>query len=160
LSIKTQFVELIDSNQGLINKVIFLYADSYEDRRDLKQEIVSQAWGAFKNYRREAKFSTWLYRVALNTALTTLKKAKRQEALKQRPITSGVELRRTDQEMIEVILSVLNPIEKSIVLLQVDGYSQQEIAEVLGISEGNTRTKIHRIRTKLEKHGIKELTSK
>ena len=154
---KGKFVQLIEEHQGLINKVVFLYADDSGDRRDLKQEIIGQAWGAFRNFRGESKFSTWLYRVALNTALSSLKRSSRQKEIKQTNASQEISHPRVENELIEMVLSVLNPIEKSIVLLLVEGYAQKEIAQVLGISDGNTRTKIHRIRNKLDEYGIKDL---
>jgi RNA polymerase sigma-70 factor (ECF subfamily) len=151
---KQHFIEQIEANQGLVNKVIFLYADDAEDRKDLRQEIISQAWHSFKNFRGEAKFSTWLYRVALNTAVTHLKKQKTRKVYTAEHISSPT----TDQgegELLQFILGLLNPIEKSIVLLTVEGYKQPEIAELLGISHENVRVKMHRIRNKLEVHGVK-----
>lgn len=157
---KETFINLIEANQGIINKTVFLYADDPEDRRDLKQEIISQAWGSFGSFRGDAKFSTWLYRVATNVAISTLKKAKR--AGRKEVVTEGASVSQFthEHELLQIILSALNPIEKSIVLLMVEGFSQPEIAEMTGISENNTRTKIHRIRKKLEKHGVKEFIRK
>ena len=157
---KDDFISLIEEHKGLINKITFLYAYDKEDRKDLQQEIVGQAWSSIGSFRGKAKFSTWLYRVALNTAISTLKKSKKQTDVKNRMEGQHQTSDSTETELLETILAVLNPIEKSLVLLLVEGYSQSEVAEILGITNGNARTKIHRIRKKLESHGIKELASK
>ena len=73
-----EFVKIITENQGIIHKVCSVYCDSEEDRRDLFQEILTQLWKSYPSFRQEAKFTTWMYRVALNTAITSFKKTKRQ----------------------------------------------------------------------------------
>ena len=120
----------------------------------LYQEIVSNAWSSFTRFKGDSKFSTWLYRVALNVAITSLKKKKRLpfDPLAEAP---ELEVKSTDDgELRQQIMRQLNPIEKSIVLLLIDGMEQHEIAEIVGISAGNVRVKIHRIREKLRKYGI------
>ena len=73
-----EFLQIITENQGIIHKVCSIYCDLEEDRRDLFQEIIVQLWKSYPSFRSESKFSTWMYRVALNTAITTFKKDKRQ----------------------------------------------------------------------------------
>lgn len=153
---RAEFISLIDKHQSLINKVVFLYVDGTEDRRDLRQEIISQAWGSFKSFRGEAKFSTWLYRVAMNVAIATIRKTIKERSA-ELPKPSPVEAFTNEKDLLNIILNVLSPVEKSIVILQIEGYGQPEIAEILGISEGNTRIKIHRIRKKLKDYGIDKL---
>ena len=155
------FISQIRANQGLINKVIFLYCDDQEERKDLQQEIISQAWSSYGSFRGDAKFTSWLYRVALNTAISSFKKeAKRRAAGGERTDHEPVSATEDESELLDIVLSMLNPIEKSVVLLLVEGYKQPEIASILGVSEGNTRIKIHRIRKKLKKYGITEFASK
>jgi len=154
----SQFVELINQHKGVINKVVFLYTDHLEDRKDLRQEIISQAWGAFHSFRGHSKFSTWLYRVAMNVAISSFKHHHKRKSLPTKLKTSDSISEASGPELLEQILRVLNPIEKSIVLLQIEGYTQSEIANILGLTDVNTRTKIYRIRKKLRKHGIDKLT--
>ena len=137
--------------------MVFLYADNTEDRNDLRQEIISQAWRSYKSFRGEAKFSTWLYRIAMNVSITFIKQHKKRKEL---DISDqiGADYISNESDLLERILRMLNPIEKSIVLLQIEGYRQPEIAEMLGLSEINTRTKIHRIRKKLKDHGVDRIT--
>lgn len=154
------FISQIRENQGLINKVVFLYCDDQEERKDLQQEIISQAWSAYDSFRGDAKFTTWLYRVALNTAIASFKKeARRRVAGNENTDDEPVLPAGNESELLSIVLSILNPIEKSVVLLLIDGYRQPEIASVLGVSEGNVRIKVHRIRKKLRKYGITEFTS-
>lgn len=152
---KKDFIQKIDAHQGLINKVVFLYADNTEDKRDLKQEIIAQAWGSFKSFRGDSKFSTWLYRVALNVAIAGIRKQKRKNSYEHTENQYVVPPHSNEKELLETIIKVLNPIEKNMVLLMIEGYNNSEIADIIGISEGNVRVKIHRIRNKLKEYGIK-----
>jgi len=152
---KEEFVGLINAHQGLINKVVFLYTNNSEDQKDLRQEIISQAWYSYGNYKGKSKFSTWLYRVSLNIAISSLKKDK----IKYSELDfakSRAESVNHAEDLLQIILENLNALEKSIVLLMVEGYNQPEIADILGVSGGNVRVKIYRIRKKLEEYGITE----
>ena len=135
---------------------MFLYANTAEDKKDLSQEIIAQAWRSYGNFEGKAKFSTWLYKVAINTAITSIRKRKLEFESLSDSNTVPLQSERSGKELLEIILGLLTPVEKSIVLLTIEGYKQPEIAETLGISGENIRVKVHRIRKKLDKHGIKE----
>ena len=152
-----EFIAQIEQHRGLISKVVFLYADSPDDRNDLTQEIIGQAWKSYASFRGDSKFATWLYRVAMNVSLSFLKQNIRRKDL-DLPTNTGSYSISNEADLLDRILKALNPIEKSIVLLQIEGYRQPEIAEMVGISEINIRTKVHRIRKKLKTHGIDKLT--
>ena len=154
-----EFVQIISQNQGIIHKVCSIYCDSEEDRRDLFQEILVQLWKSFPSFRNEAKFSTWMYRVALNTAITSFKKTKRQ------PDQSGLEIsnfqlavEEYDQETEEQIkllhkaITNLSGIEKSIILLYLENKKYEEIAEITGITQNYVRVKMNRIKKKLKQY--------
>ena len=83
MSQQEPFIVLIQDNQRIINKILFLYADTIDERKDLKQEILSQAWGAYNRFNNESSFTTWLYRVALNVAMTHLSKKKKASTPKE-----------------------------------------------------------------------------
>ena len=83
-----EFLEIIRINQGIIHKVCNIYCDVEDDRNDLFQEIVVQLWKSFPSFRYESKFTTWMYRVALNTAITIFKKDKRRPD--QNPISFSI----------------------------------------------------------------------
>ncbi|WP_423130345.1 RNA polymerase sigma factor [Gaoshiqia sp. Z1-71] len=153
-----EFVKIITENQGIIHKVCSVYCDSEEDRRDLFQEIVTQLWKSYPSFRFESKFTTWMYRVALNTAITSFKKNKRQ------PDKHGVEMESVqiateeyDPEVEEQMrllnqaISQLSGIEKSIVLLFLENKKYEEIAEITGITQNYVRVKMNRIKHKLKK---------
>lgn len=154
-----QFIERVQECKGLINKILFLYTDREEDRKDLRQEILSEAWRSYPKFREDAEFSTWLYRVGLNVAITSLHKRKRRPESKPFDSRSRSTRPKTGHkdELLHQILGLLKPVEKSIILLLIDGFSNPEIADILGLSHSNTRVKIHRIRTKLKDHGIKDI---
>lgn len=148
----------MSENQGIIHKVCSIYCDSEEDRRDLFQEILAQLWKSYATFRNESKFSTWMYRVAINTAITSFKKIKRQPDQK----SLGIEVvqivnEEYDPEIEEQILLLhkaiaqLSGIEKSIVLLFLENRDYEEIAEITGITRNYVRVKMNRIKHKLKK---------
>ena len=154
-----EFVQIISQNQGIIHKVCSIYCDSEEDRRDLFQEILAQLWRSFPTFRSEAKFSTWMYRVALNTAITSFKKNKRQ------PDQSGLEIDKfqlaveeydheTEEQikLLHIGIAKLSGIEKSIVLLYLENKKYEEIAEITGITQNYVRVKMNRIKKKLKNY--------
>ncbi len=154
-----EFVQIISQNQGIIHKVCSIYCDSEEDRRDLFQEILAQLWKSFPSFRNESKFSTWMYRVALNTAITSFKRNKRQ------PDQSGLEIssfqlaeEEYDHETEEQIkqlhkaITHLTGIEKSIILLFLENKKYEDIAEITGITQNYVRVKMNRIKNKLKKY--------
>ncbi|WP_163716388.1 RNA polymerase sigma factor [Mangrovibacterium lignilyticum] len=153
-----EFVKIITENQGIIHKVCSVYCDSEEDRRDLFQEILTQLWKSFPSFRKEAKFSTWMYRVALNTAITSFKKTKRQPD--QNGLTiDNVQLVQEEYDptteeqmrMLHKAVARLSGIEKSIILLFLENKSYEEIAEITGITQNYVRVKMNRIKHKLKK---------
>lgn len=153
-----QFVSELESNQNIVHKVCSLYTDNREAHNDLFQEITIQLWKAYPKFRGDAKFSTWMYRVALNTAITLYRKSKKQ------PRTQGVDsviykissepYDPTEERQIALMYSAireLGDIDKALVFLYLEDKNYQEIAETLGISEVNARVKMNRIKTKLRK---------
>ena len=152
-----EFLQIITDNQGIIHKVCSIYCDLEEDRRDLFQEILVQLWKSYPSFRSESKFSTWMYRVALNTAITSFKKDKRQ------PDKSGIsyekiqlaeelyETRTEDQiKMLNEAVAQLTGIEKSIILLFLEDKKYEEIADITGITQNYVRVKMNRIKKKLK----------
>jgi RNA polymerase sigma-70 factor, ECF subfamily len=155
--LEKEFLQIITDNQGIIHKVCSIYCDLEEDRRDLFQEIIAQLWKSYPSFRSESKFSTWMYRVALNTAITSFKKDKRQ------PDRSGIsfetlhladeiyDTRTEDQiKMLHRAVSQLTGVEKSIILLFLEDKKYEEIAEITGITQNYVRVKMNRIKKKLK----------
>ena len=153
-----QFIKQIQENRGIIQTVVNLYADSPEDRDDLFQEILLQCWKSIENFKGDSKFSTWLYRVGMNIAITFFKKSSKNKSI----ISSSKNLcsvnKADDQEVssdnsekLFHAIKQLNDIEKMIITLHLEGYSNEEIADMIDVSNANLRVKIHRIKEKLTK---------
>ena len=149
-----EFVRILNDHRALIFKVCRLYCSDPEDRKDLFQEIVVQIWKSLGSFRHESKLSTWMYRVALNTAITHLRKEKR--AANAVPIT-GIDIPETDEdeereELLKQLFAAienLDRIDKSIILLYLDEKSYEEISEITGLSKSNVGVRINRIKGKL-----------
>jgi RNA polymerase sigma-70 factor, ECF subfamily len=151
-----EFVRQVQMNQGIILKVCHLYAHSIPDRQDLFQEIVIQLWKAVPKFKEKSKLSTWMYRVALNTAISDFRKKKRSPALSEIEVESleiNIELNETDTEehfkTLYAAIDRLSEIEKAIVVLYLENKSYEEMEDILGINTNNLRVKMNRIREKL-----------
>jgi len=158
LILEKEFLQIIQKNQGIIHKVCNIYCDHEDDRNDLFQEIVAQLWRSYPTFRKESKVSTWMYRVALNTAITTFKKRKRRPDQNRLTYENfQLEDEGYDTETEEQIKSLhkavnnLTGIEKSIVLLFLENKKYEEIAEITGITQNYVRVKMNRIKKKLKK---------
>lgn len=153
-----EFLQIIKKNQGIIHKVCNIYCDDQDDRDDLFQEIVAQLWKSFPTFREESKFTTWMYRVALNTAITSFKKTKRRPDQNRLTYENfQVKDENYDTETEEEIKNLhravaqLTGVEKSIVLLFLENKKYEEIAEITGITQNYVRVKMNRIKKKLKK---------
>lgn len=151
-----QFVSELEENQNIVHKVCSLYTDNREAHNDLFQEITIQLWKAYPKFRGDSKFSTWMYRVALNTAITLYRKSKKQ--LKTQDFDSVVykisaeKYDPTQEQQLKLMYSAvrqLGDIDKALVFLYLEDKNYSEIADTLGISEVNARVKMSRIKTKL-----------
>lgn len=152
---KQAFTEMIQANQALIYKVTRLYARSREDEEDLYQEIVYQLWKSYGGFRREAKPSTWMYRIALNTAIAYLNQQSRRGsrvpftgAMLNSPETSDT-LKEEQVQQLYGYLKQLDTVEKGIMLLYLEGKTYDEMAAVTGFTVTNIGTRLSRIRQKL-----------
>lgn len=156
-----EFIQLLNQNQKIIHKVGNLYMNWQEDKEDLFQEITLQAWKAFSQFRGDAKFSTWLYRVALNTAITFFRKDKKNAfiatvcdipELVLQSDTDSIE-----DKMIAMYKAIadLSKIDKAIVMLYLEDYSYAEISEIIGITANNIAVKMNRIKVKLREATVK-----
>ena len=139
----------LSEHRGIIYRVVMLYGFSPSDREDLYQEIVTALWKSMVRFEWKSKETTWIYRVALNTAL----RLKRKQVLATEQLT-GEELVADDpqQDKLDWVYSrlrTLNPVDRSLVLLYLDGNSYEDISEVLGMSPSNVGVKINRIKTRL-----------
>jgi RNA polymerase sigma factor (sigma-70 family) len=148
------FIDILNEHRNLIYKVCNLYCNDPEDRKDLFQEIVFQIWKSLGSFRNEAALSTWMYRIALNTAITHFKKEKR--AVKPISVT-GIDLPDLDdsgageEELQQLARAIehLDKVDKSIILLYLEEKSYDEISEITGLSKSNVGVRINRIKIKL-----------
>jgi len=146
-----EFLAKIKADEKIIHKVIGLYVDHPEDRRDLYQEILLQAWRSYKSFRGRSKFSTWLYKVSLNTVLSFRKKKRPIEELDESRIDGQLEpqARKENHEILYYLIKQLNEVDRMLMTLHLDGYSNPEVAEITGMSQNNVGVKIHRLKTKI-----------
>ncbi|TDO23938.1 RNA polymerase sigma-70 factor (ECF subfamily) [Pedobacter duraquae] len=146
------FLEQINSHKGILFKVSNLYADDAEDRKDLRQEIIYQCWKSWNNFKGDAKFSTWLYRVSLNVSLTYLSKQKKAAHVNGLPAEALYFEQPQLSERAELLYTAirqLNEVDRGIIMLHLDGYDNAAISEITGISKNNTGVKLHRIKQQL-----------
>ncbi|BDU23971.1 MULTISPECIES: RNA polymerase sigma factor [unclassified Flavobacterium] len=151
-----EFLNRIQSHKGILYKVSKMYMDNSDDQQDLFQEIVCQLWKSYDSFRNESQFSTWMYRVAVNTAIVFLKKEKRKidkyeidsDNIKEDENDSHIKESQLDHFYKAV--QKLDKIDKAIIFYQLEGFSHKEIGQNLGISEGNARVKLNRAKEKLK----------
>jgi RNA polymerase sigma-70 factor, ECF subfamily len=153
--VQDEFLNIINENQGIIRKVCHLYGRDEAGREDLYQEIVIQLWKSYNSFRGESKFSTWMYRIALNTAISDLRKQNRRVRLQFPefvPLELAEEIDKTKEEQLKQLYTAiqqLSEVEKAIVMLYLEDKSYEEMEEILGINNGNLRVKMNRIKEKL-----------
>ncbi|KNB60707.1 RNA polymerase sigma factor [Chryseobacterium aquaticum] len=156
-SIEQEFLQKIEKHKGIIFKISKMYMDNKDDREDLFQEITYQVWKAYSGFRGDSQFSTWLYRIALNTAIVFLKSEKKRSFIENEDFTDYKiiqdEYDLEKEEKMAVMynaINQLNPIDKAFIFYYLEDFSGKEIAEQMGISEGNVRVKMNRAKNKLK----------
>lgn len=156
-----EFISLLKEHQKIVYKVCNLYMDRHAEREDLFQEITLQAWKAYGTFRGDSKFSTWLYRVALNTAITFFRKDKKKPAIYSTDIIPEQTEDAYDpiEEQVKAMYAAignLSKIDKAIVMLYLEDYSYIEIGDMMGITANNVAVKMNRIKTKLKEETQKQ----
>lgn len=154
-----QFLMLLEKHKGILYKISRMYEDNEEDQEELRQEIVYHLWKSYGDFEGRSSFSTWMYRVALNTALTQFKKESKrsqievslnEEAFQLKSDYSNAEEKENQLAHFYKAVQELNKVEKALIFLYLEGLSHRDIASSLGITEGNTRVKLNRIKDKLQ----------
>lgn len=152
---ENEFITKIQEHSGIIHKILYLYVDDPEDSRDLKQEIQLQAWKAKERFRGDSMFSTWLYRVALNTVLTFQRKNKRKIATSDidnaREVGHAPREKSERSDLLLRAIKSLNDVDKTIITLHLEDYDNGEIADIIGLTKNNVGVKLHRIKDQLKK---------
>lgn len=151
------FIEFFRPNQKLIHKICRIYTDNAEDHEDLFQEITIQLWKSFPGFKGDAKFSTWMYRVALNTAITLFRKPQKRAAQSVDIDISSITMEYEDYQDDEYKLKKmykaiyeLSDVEKALIMMYLEDKPYKEIGEILGITEGNARVKMNRAKNNLK----------
>lgn len=146
-----QFLEMIRQNEGIIYKVASFYTDTNHPIGDLYQEVVLNLWKAFPSFRGESKYSTWIYRIALNTCVSFYRRSKKNVTYVD--ISTDIpEITETNDQIQELysLINRLGKIERALVLLYLDDKPYKEISEITGLSVTNVATKLSRIKDKLK----------
>lgn len=153
-----QFLQVIESHKGIIYKVARSYCNDLEDRKDLCQEIIIQLWKSFENYNDTYKYSTWMYRISLNVAISFFRKESTRSKISQ-PFTDGIFIftdteemdhQETNLKILQGFISEMKELDKALTLLFLEEKSYREIAQIIGISESNVSTKMNRIKNSLK----------
>jgi len=159
------FLRLVEEHRGIIRKVAAGYCSTHADQHDLSQEIMLQLWKAYPRYSPERAFSTWMYRIALNVAISFLRR-------NTRPVRQTIPLDEIDRELpdesvaatdpqervalLQRLIATLDPLNRAFLLLYLDDHSYREIADILGITETNVATKLSRLKERLRQNLKKE----
>ena len=149
------FIQLINQNIGIAHKVSGIYFLDTNDREDVFQEMMYQLWKSYKQFDNRSKFSTWMYSVCLNTALTYHRKNKnnRNESLSLKHLEMAEQSNQHQEENIKLLfqaITTLHPLNKAIVLLYLDDLSYEEIATITGLTKSNVSVRLVRIKKELE----------
>ena len=151
---KGSFIQLMEANKGIIHKICLMYTSNLADKEDLYQEICLQLWRSCRTYRSESKFSTWLYRVALNTAISSVRKDRRQVETVLLDQAKHFVARDSEREgmtqMLFKAVSRLNKVDRAIILLWLEEKVKAFRAVPMGISQSAVSVRLVRIREKLK----------
>ena len=152
-----KFINLINNNIGIIHKICNIYFADADDRKDAYQEILYQLWRSYAGFKGDAKFSTWMYKVALNTAITYSKKGSREHNISTLPenwdqVAVSDEQQHVNERMavLYAAINTLNATDKAITLLYLEDNSYEEIATVTGLSKTNVSVRLVRIKKSLK----------
>ncbi len=152
------FELIIAKNKGIIYKVANSYCKDADDRKDLVQEIIIELWKSFKRFNHSSKFSTWMYRVSLNVAISFYRRDSKRKMVSTKLAESLIaiipenEPSETESQigLLQKFISELKDMDRALMILYLEDKSQKEIGEIMGITETNVSTKIGRIKEKLK----------
>ena len=151
-----EFLELVEQHKKMIYKVSHMYCDSESMRMDIFQEIVINLWKAYPQFKGKSKISTWVYRVSLNTAISWFRdNSNHNNHIEYTNLIPSFGEENGTSELQDKIYNAiehLGKIDKALILLQLDGYSYDDIADIIGITKTNVATKLNRLKLKLKSH--------
>jgi RNA polymerase sigma-70 factor (ECF subfamily) len=152
-----RFLTLLDQHKGILFKIANAYGRGLAAREDLVQEMILQLWRSFGRYDDRHRFTTWMYRVALNVAISSYRRERRRprtgvlEGALDVAAASATPTQQEDFRLLEEFIAQLNELDRALVLLYMDGHGYDTIAEILGITETNVGTKLGRIKDKFRR---------
>ncbi len=154
---RERFGDLLEQHRKIVFKVANSYARLAEDRADLAQEISVQLWRAFSAYDESRTFSTWMYRIALNVAISHLRNAEHRDkhtlplddSEHEAAVVTGIVEPEHRVRALLVFMDLLDPLNRALLLLVLEERSYREIAEILGLSETNVATRISRLKQRI-----------
>ena len=153
--LEKEFLDMIAAQQRTVFKVCYIYAKDQDDLNDLFQEVVLNLWKSFPRYRGDSKISTWVYRIAMNTCITFLRRSNTR--LQTIPLTLDVTSQLAEEESragqlkeLYRLINQLGKLERALILLWLEERSYQEMADILGISKANVAVKLNRTKEKLK----------
>ncbi len=162
LADQEMFTNMLEQHAGIIRKVAFGYTHTFADREDLAQEITLQLWRAYPRYSLDRPFSTWMYRIALNVAISFLRRHSHPDRqtvpLEENEIAaqnSGDA--ETDERVaiLQKVIAALAPLDRGLMLLYLEDHSYRDIAAILGLSETNVATKLNRLKQRVREEILK-----
>lgn len=155
-----QFLELVERHKGILYKVANAYCANPDDRADLMQDILIQLWLSFERFDGRTQFSTWMYRVALNVAISFYR-SERRRVRDAVPIDAfGLDIAVADRMLDEAgddlrllyqMIGQLDALNRALILLHLEGYAHDEIASIVGITPSNVATRISRVKQKWQR---------
>lgn len=154
---QAQFSELVSRHSGIVRKVAATYCRDADDRADLAQEIMAQLWASWPRFDQSRSFTTWMYRVALNVAISKVRSFYRDSRQMVALNDSHLQVAAADIDhetndalvLLDALIAELDPLNRALMLLYLDDHSHREIAAILGISESNVGTKINRLKQRV-----------
>ncbi len=154
-----EFIARLERHQRILFKVAYMYCRDRDDRQDLVQEMLIQVWRGYERFDGRVQFSTWMYRIAVNVAITHYR-SERRRIRDTVPLPEyGLDIAAADalfdnegdnMRELRQIINGLDELNRALILLFLEGFSSEEIAEVVGISASNVSTRINRLKTKLQ----------
>jgi len=165
---KANFLDILKQHERILFKVSNAYCKDPEDRKDIVQEIIIQLWNSKHRYDPSYKFSTWIYRISLNVAISHYRKSSRHAASIVETSESLINIsddqpandeQDSRMEMLQKFINELDKLNKALMLLYLEDYSYQEIAEAVGITETNVATKINRLKKRLKARFEEQITA-
>jgi RNA polymerase sigma factor (sigma-70 family) len=160
MKLQADFVKTIKKNKGIIYKIARSYCKDPDDKQDLIQEILFQLWKSFDRFDSSYKFSTWMYRIALNVSISFYRKETLRQRINQ-PLPESVLYLKEDNTTLDLnnkldqlhhFIQELKELDRATIILYLEGNNQQEIAEILGLTVTNVSTKVSRIKERLKQN--------